>query len=119
MKPKGPRGTVPRLNPNPQVSLFKYISPEDDLHPWAAILLCSFVSQHENLIIFLLSLRLCVCAFLICRVYMIYLKLALVLVYAFGRSNLDDQAVIFWGVITCWSVWSCTHLPYRCRSSNR
>ncbi|CAN0476927.1 unnamed protein product, partial [Ectocarpus sp. 12 AP-2014] len=53
------------------------------------------------------------------RVYMMYLKLALVLVYAFGRSNLEDQAVMFWGLITFWSVWSCTHPPYRCRSSNR
>lgn len=50
---------------------------------------------------------------------MLYLKLTLVLVYAFGRSDLEDQAVIFWGVITCWLGWSCTHPPYRCRSSNR
>ena len=53
------------------------------------------------------------------RVHMIYLKLVLVLVYAFGRSDLEDQAVMFWGVLTAWSVWSCTHPPYRCRSSNR
>ncbi|CAM9931876.1 unnamed protein product, partial [Hapterophycus canaliculatus] len=53
------------------------------------------------------------------RVYVLYLKLTLVLVYAFGRSDLEDQAVIFWGVITCWLGWSCTHPPYRCRSSNR
>ncbi|CAM9395880.1 unnamed protein product [Ectocarpus sp. 12 AP-2014] len=53
------------------------------------------------------------------RVYMMYLKLVLVLVYAFGRSNLESQAVMFWGLITFWSVWSCTHPPYRCRSSNR
>lgn len=57
--------------------------------------------------------------FVVHRVYMIYLKLALALIYSFVRSNLDDQVVMFWGVITFWTVWSCTHPPYRCRSSNR
>lgn len=57
--------------------------------------------------------------FVFCRVYMLYLKLALALIYSLARSNLEDQAVMFWGVITFWTVWSCTHPPYRCRSSNR
>lgn len=53
------------------------------------------------------------------RLFMMYLKLALVLVYAFGRSNLSDQAIAFWGMLTIWMMWTCTRLPYRCRSSNR
>lgn len=48
-----------------------------------------------------------------------YVKLLLVLIYAFGRSHLANQAVMFWVVITCWTAWTCIHPPYRCRSSNR
>lgn len=86
------------------------------LHPLTKV--CSFVTLALNDEFLLLSFRSRVCAFPN-RVYMIYVKLALVCVYAFGRSDLDDQAVMFWGIITFWSLWSCTHLPYRCRSSNR
>lgn len=53
------------------------------------------------------------------RLFMLYLKLALVLVYAFGRSNLADQAIAFWGILTIWMMWTCIRLPYRCQSSNR
>lgn len=50
---------------------------------------------------------------------MIYLKLALVLIYSFGRFNLSGQVVVFWGLMTSWSMWTCAHPPYRIRSSNR
>lgn len=86
------------------------------------MLLCNLVSQrkqHTLLLLFSCHVHMHTRLFFSRRVYMIYVKLALVLVYAFGRSNLDDQAVMFWGIITFWSLWSCTHLPYRCRSSNR
>ena len=48
-----------------------------------------------------------------------YVKLGLVLIYAFGRFHLANQAVAFWVVITCWTMWTCINPPYRCRSSNR
>ncbi|CAM9520776.1 unnamed protein product, partial [Choristocarpus tenellus] len=53
------------------------------------------------------------------RVRMVIQKIILLAIYCGLRWTQGGQAVLFWAVITAWTIWSCASPPYRCLSSNR